>query len=162
MAKLKPHRTRKMTTEPHFMPNRRVLILLLCLTVLRLLFAADISFLEDEAYYRLWGLYPAYAYFDHAPMTGWWIAFGQMLFGDTHIGLRFLSPVAGLVGSLVLWRIAALALHLAQGAQHADDYSAAGAADGGRHHQHDLDTPVDRSLRVLGVFQTMESETYRG
>ena len=38
---------------------------------------------EDEAYYLLWSMKPAFGYFDHPPMIAWWIWPGRQLAGDT-------------------------------------------------------------------------------
>lgn len=89
-------------------PDRGLIIALSLLLLVRFIFAAQIALVEDETYYRLWGLFPSYAYFDHAPMVGWWITIGQFIFGDTAFGLRFLSPLSALIGSLFIWRIAQL------------------------------------------------------
>lgn len=74
------------------------------LTALKGFAAANVWFVEDEAYYRLWGLFPALSYFDHPPMIGWWIALGQAVFGDTVFAVRAMVIVSGLIGSLALWR----------------------------------------------------------
>lgn len=87
-------------------PGKNLILFLAALTIARLYFASAIELTEDEAYYRLWGLFPSYAYFDHAPMVGWWIAIGQSLFGDNAFGLRVLSPLSAFIGSVLIWRIA--------------------------------------------------------
>lgn len=76
------------------------------LTALKLFAAANAYIVEDEAYYRIWGLYPALSYYDHPPMIGWWITAGQALFGDTVFGLRAIVVLSGVIGSLALWRTA--------------------------------------------------------
>nr|WP_282449061.1 glycosyltransferase family 39 protein [Roseibium sp. CAU 1639] len=70
--------------------------------------ASNAHFVEDEAYYRIWGLYPAPSYYDHPPMIGWWIAAGQALFGDTVFAVRAMVIGSGVIGSLALWRTALL------------------------------------------------------
>ena len=84
------------------------MLLLLGLTAIRLSIAAGTGLVFDEAYYRLWGLFPAWGYFDHAPMVAWWVALGQGLAGDTALGTRLLGPLSALIGSLFLWRAALL------------------------------------------------------
>ena len=79
-------------------------------TAIRLAVAAFAPLTGDEAYYRLWSLYPDWGYYDHAPMVAWWMALGSALFGDTTFALRFLAPVSAGIGSLFLWRTAALLL----------------------------------------------------
>ena len=76
----------------------------LALTALRLVFAATIGLSEDEAYYRLWGLHPAWGYYDHPPMIAWWISAGQALAGDTALGVRVLTVLSVAAGSILLWR----------------------------------------------------------
>ena len=81
-------------------------VVVAALTVVRLWSAGTAHFVEDEAYYRLWGLAPALGYYDHPPMIGWWIALGQGLFGDSFLGVRALVVLASALGSLFLWRTA--------------------------------------------------------
>lgn len=79
-------------------------LLVAALTALRLLVAAKSGLAEDEAYYRLWGLHPATGYYDHPPMVAWFAFLGQSLFGDTALGLRFLSVLSAAIGSAAIWR----------------------------------------------------------
>ncbi|MBN9669040.1 glycosyltransferase family 39 protein [Labrenzia aggregata] len=85
-----------------------MLVIVGILSAVKLFAAGNAHFVEDEAYYRIWGLYPALSYYDHPPMIGWWIALGQMLFGDTVFAVRALVVLMGLAGSLALWRTAAI------------------------------------------------------
>lgn len=85
-----------------------VVIFVLILTMLRLSVAANAGLVEDEAYYRLWGLYPAAGYFDHPPMVAWWIWLGHQTIGDTAIGLRGVGILSLAVASPFLWRAAYL------------------------------------------------------
>jgi len=89
-------------------PSGAILLLLGALTAIRLSIAAGTGLVFDEAYYRLWGLFPGWGYFDHAPMVAWWVALGQILVGDTALGTRLLGPLSALIGSLLLWRTAFL------------------------------------------------------
>lgn len=82
--------------------------LIALLTGLRLATAAWSGLAEDEAYYRLWGLNPALGYYDHPPMVAWWIALGQWIAGDTALGVRLVGVLSAALGSLLLWRTAAL------------------------------------------------------
>ena len=52
-----------------YTPPRTILLFLVALTMLRLAIAGGTGLVFDEAYYRLWGLFPAWGYFDHAPMV---------------------------------------------------------------------------------------------
>lgn len=76
--------------------------ILVLLTLLRLLVAAWAPLAPDEAYYWTWSHALAPGYLDHPPMTALWIRVGCLLFGDTPLGVRLLSPFAALLGSLLL------------------------------------------------------------
>jgi 4-amino-4-deoxy-L-arabinose transferase-like glycosyltransferase len=78
----------------------------LALTAVRLAVAAYAPLTEDEAYYRLWALHPAFGYLDHPPMVAWWMAGGMAVAGDTALGVRLVSVLSVVVGSLALWRSA--------------------------------------------------------
>jgi len=71
---------------------------------LRILVAANTGLTDDEAYYRLWGLAPALSFLDHPPMTGWLIAAGRAVAGDTPLGVRLAAVLAPLLGTVLLWR----------------------------------------------------------
>ncbi|WP_150524683.1 ArnT family glycosyltransferase [Roseibium sediminis] len=91
---------------PIYLQPRFLAALVLLLTAAKLLAAGFAYFVEDEAYYRLWGLYPALSYYDHPPMIGWWIWAGQQVFGDTIFAARVVVVLSSAVGSFVLWRTA--------------------------------------------------------
>jgi 4-amino-4-deoxy-L-arabinose transferase-like glycosyltransferase len=91
-----------------FLPGQNIMALLAGLTALRLLVASLSGLVFDEAYYRLWALEPSFGYYDHAPMVAWWIAIGRFLIGDMPLGIRLLAVVSPFVGSLFLWRTAAV------------------------------------------------------
>ncbi|KZL05493.1 Undecaprenyl phosphate-alpha-4-amino-4-deoxy-L-arabinose arabinosyl transferase [Pseudovibrio axinellae] len=86
-------------------PTNLILIVAV-LSLVRLAMGMNVDLVEDEAYYRLWGLYPALGYYDHPPMVAYWIWMGQALFGDTTLGVRFISILSAAIGSLALWRTA--------------------------------------------------------
>lgn len=83
-------------------------VVVIAFTALKLFAASNAHFVEDEAYYRIWGLFPALSYYDHPPMIGWWIAAGQAVFGDTVFAVRAAVIFSGLIGSLALWRTASI------------------------------------------------------
>ncbi|MEP3276377.1 MAG: glycosyltransferase family 39 protein [Stappiaceae bacterium] len=89
---------------PVFLRPQTLIVIVLGLTVIRLITAATTGLVEDEAYYRLWGLNPAFGYYDHPPMIGWWIAIGQFIAGDNALGVRLVGVLATFFGSFVLWR----------------------------------------------------------
>lgn len=93
---------------PFWLRPTGLLVIVGLLTALKVFAAANAYIVEDEAYYRIWGLYPALSYYDHPPMIGWWITAGQALFGDTVFGLRAIVVFSGVIGSLALWHTAAI------------------------------------------------------
>lgn len=93
---------------PFWLAPRGLVLFVALLTLARLLTGALAGLSEDEAYYRLWGLAPAWGYFDHPPMVGWWTALGRFLVGDTALGTRLVGILAGALGSLALWRTGVL------------------------------------------------------
>lgn len=73
---------------------------------IHLALAAVVPLVQDEAYYALWATHPALGYYDHPPMTAWWIWLGERVLGPTPIGVRFV-PVLGFAAVTALcWRIA--------------------------------------------------------
>ena len=76
------------------------------LAIVHALVAINTGLTDDEAYYRLWALAPALSYLDHPPMVAWMIAAGELMAGDTVLGVRLPAIIASAIGSLVLWRTA--------------------------------------------------------
>lgn len=76
--------------------------LLVALTGARLLLAAYVPLVPDEAYYRLWALAPAAGYLDHPPLVALCMRLGVAVAGDTAFGLRLLGPLLAGVGSVCL------------------------------------------------------------
>jgi len=64
---------------------------------------------EDEAYYRLWSLAPAFGYYDHPPMIAWWIWLGRHAAGDTPLGVRLLPILASAAIGFLAFDLARLA-----------------------------------------------------
>src|SRR5262245_3975800 len=89
-------------------PAAALLAAMLALALVRVWLAASLGLTEDEAYYRLWALAPAKSYLDHPPMTGWMIALGRWVAGESELGIRLPAILASLVGPLVLWRTASI------------------------------------------------------
>ena len=61
----------------------------------RTILAAWLPFTGDEAYFYFWGRYPAWGFYDHPPMVGWWLAALRQL-SDHPLMLRLpalLAPV---------------------------------------------------------------------
>jgi len=75
---------------------------------IRLVVAANLHLSEDESYYRLWSMTPAFGYYDHPPMIAWWIAIGRALVGDTPLGVRLLPALASAATSFLVFDMARL------------------------------------------------------
>ncbi len=71
-------------TSPKFLAGSIIVFLI----GLRLIVAANLVLLPEEAYYWMYSKYPAWGYLDHPPMVAWLIAFGTSLFGETELGVR--------------------------------------------------------------------------
>ncbi len=86
--------------------NRRLwltlLLVIVALTGLRLFMAGRTELIPEEAYYWTYAQHPALGYFDHPPMVAWGIRVGTMLFGDTHLGVRFANLVAWIATCFLL------------------------------------------------------------
>jgi 4-amino-4-deoxy-L-arabinose transferase-like glycosyltransferase len=74
--------------------------------VARLVVGALAPLSEDEAYYRLWSLKPAFGYFDHPPMIAWQIWLGRRLAGDTPLGVRLVPILGATLASLATFDLA--------------------------------------------------------
>ncbi len=72
------------------------------LTALRLVVAASIPLVPDEAYYWVWSRALAPGYPDHPPMVALWVRFGTLLAGDGPLGVRLLGPISTAVSTLLL------------------------------------------------------------
>jgi len=77
--------------------NRRIWLLLLGFTLLRLLLAAILPLSPQEAYYWSWSRDLAWSYFDHPPLASYSIRLTTALFGQTVFGIK---------ASAVLWSLA--------------------------------------------------------
>lgn len=75
---------------------------LIALTLLRLVVAAAVPLVPDEAYYWVWSRALAPGYPDHPPMVAIWIRIGTALVGDGALGVRLLGPIAVAIASLLL------------------------------------------------------------
>jgi 4-amino-4-deoxy-L-arabinose transferase-like glycosyltransferase len=71
------------------------------LLVLRVIVGGAVHLTEDEAYYRLWSMTPAFGYYDHPPMIAWWIWAGRHVVGDSPLGVR-LAPILGAAATSLL------------------------------------------------------------
>jgi hypothetical protein len=90
-------------------PTTTLVTVIVGLTLVRALVAANTGLTDDEAYYRLWALAPAMSYLDHPPMVGWMIAAGRWIAGDTsHRAVASAGPRQSIlvahVAALGRWR----------------------------------------------------------
>ncbi|MBW8882025.1 MAG: glycosyltransferase family 39 protein, partial [Asticcacaulis sp.] len=74
------------------------LVLVVALTLLRLVAAANMNLVPDETYYWLWSRHPAAGYYDHPPMVAWWMATAPSGL-DTSLALRALFVLSFLAVS---------------------------------------------------------------
>jgi 4-amino-4-deoxy-L-arabinose transferase-like glycosyltransferase len=80
-----------------------------CLTVLfilKLIVAAMVPLVPDEAYYTLWSRDLAAGYLDHPPMIAVFIRAGTSLLGETDLGVRLLPVLCGIPTSWFVWKSA--------------------------------------------------------
>jgi 4-amino-4-deoxy-L-arabinose transferase-like glycosyltransferase len=86
------------------MNNFRSLWFLLVLTLLNFLQAYYMELLNDEAYYWQYTTRVALGYFDHPPMTAWWIALGYSLVPN-ELGVRLLFVFASSASIYLTFRL---------------------------------------------------------
>jgi hypothetical protein len=78
------------------------LLLIASFTLLRLLLAAGMPLLPQEAYYWSWSRHLAASYFDHPPLAAYAIALTTAVFGSTVFGIKS-AAVAWSLGWNLLW-----------------------------------------------------------
>ena len=85
-------------------PDRRhsIALLIAVVTLLRLLLAATVPLLPQEAYYWTWSRHLDWSYFDHPPLATYSIALTTALFGTTSFGIKAAAVVWAL-GWNLLW-----------------------------------------------------------
>lgn len=90
-----------MTSEtPRAVPDSRrefwaALVILAVWTIFRFAYAALTGTTNDEAYYWQWSRHLDWGYFDQGPGIAYCIRLGTLLFGDTTLGVRFLTVLLG-------------------------------------------------------------------
>lgn len=86
------------------LPERRFALsgLIIGFTLLRLLMAATVPLIPQEAYYWQWSRQLDWSYFDHPPLVAWSIALTTALAGQTAFGIK-LAAVAWSLGWNLLW-----------------------------------------------------------
>jgi len=74
--------------------------------VVRLLLAAVVPLVPDEAYYWEWSRHLASGYFDHPPAIAWIVRAGTVVAGDTPLGVRLGVIVLGFAGCVAAVAVA--------------------------------------------------------
>ena len=87
--------------------QRRGLIALIGVTLVRAVWSASVGLTPQEAYYWQYGRHPALSYLDHPAMSAWWIRAGCALFGTRPFGVRVFALCSGVLLTLLLYRLAA-------------------------------------------------------
>lgn len=82
--------------------QRQAAAITIVATALRMVLAAKLPLVADEAYYWEWSRHLAFGYFDHPPAIAWLIAFGTTIFGDTTLGVRFFPVLCGAIAAFAL------------------------------------------------------------
>ncbi|MBI5384322.1 MAG: glycosyltransferase family 39 protein [Verrucomicrobia bacterium] len=88
----------------HWLRLGYVLIAAVLLFRLGYIASGKIDLSKDEAYQWLWSKHLALSYYSKPPMIAWTQWLGTHLWGDTELGVRFFSPVAAALMSLLLLR----------------------------------------------------------
>ena len=84
--------------------NQLFALLLLAWFLINLLQSVFTEITNDEAYYALWGQFPAWGYYDHPPMIGWLIWLGSLVF-DGNLSVRFPTVLMQIGTLLVVWKL---------------------------------------------------------
>ncbi len=87
-----------------------VLIAVLLVARLAYIRSGTIEVSKDEAYQWLWSKHLALSYFSKPPAIAYFQAAGNLLFGDTPLGIRFFAPVITAFASWLLLRFFARAV----------------------------------------------------
>lgn len=89
------------------MKPKNIWILIIISALVRLFFAATVELGNDEVYYRIFGLFPDWSYFDHPPLTAWLITL-TTLGADVapEVCVRLGSVIIGTLNTYIIYRIA--------------------------------------------------------
>lgn len=86
--------------------NKKLIILLAFSTIVRFFLASFLELGNDEVYYRIFGLYPDWSYFDHSPMVGWLIRLTTLGMVDvTEFFVRLSSIIIGTINTYIIYSI---------------------------------------------------------
>src|SRR5437660_1801678 len=86
--------------------TKAVWFFVLGLTAIRLTLLGTTDLAFDEAHYWMWSERLAPAYFSKGPGVAYAIWLSAKIFGATEFGVRFLSPLAGMGTSLIMYYFA--------------------------------------------------------
>lgn len=85
--------------------DRRIALLLVGLTLLRLLLAVVLPLSPQEAYYWSWSRDLALSYFDHPPLAAYTIRLTTVVFGNTVFGIKAAAVLWSVILNLVWLRL---------------------------------------------------------
>jgi 4-amino-4-deoxy-L-arabinose transferase-like glycosyltransferase len=84
--------------------ERRYLVAVCALIVLRFVAGAVLPLSADEAYYWLWSRHLAAGYYDHPPAIAFLIRAGTLVFGDSAFGVRAVPMLLSIPATWCVWR----------------------------------------------------------
>jgi dolichol-phosphate mannosyltransferase len=79
--------------------------LVVCATLLRLIYCGQIELLPEETYYWNYSRHLDLGYLDHPPMVAWLIHAGTTVFGESEFGVRSGAILCGAIASLYVYRL---------------------------------------------------------
>lgn len=80
-------------------------ILILAYVFVNLLQAIFTPIHDDEAYYWIYSQSMDWGYFDHPPAVALLVKIGTLLFGDTELGIRFITVLLGGLSIFLTWKL---------------------------------------------------------
>lgn len=85
-------------------PARAALIVIAAGFALRLVLAASVDLIPEEAYYWCYSRHLAWGYLDHPPLVAWLIRAGEELFGHSELAIRSGALACGAALACVIYR----------------------------------------------------------
>jgi dolichol-phosphate mannosyltransferase len=76
-----------------------------CAWGLRVIYAATVELLPEEAYYWNYSRHLDFGYLDHPPLLAWLIRLGTAIFGQNEFGVRVGALGCGAIASLLIYRL---------------------------------------------------------
>lgn len=99
-----PVRNPEATVERQWLRLGYLLVAVLLVFRLGYIASGTIELSEDEAYQWLWSKHLALSYYSKPPMIAYLQWMGTQIWGDTELGVRFMSPVLATATGLLLLR----------------------------------------------------------